>query len=412
MKTADIVIIGAGIIGLCTALQIARRSRLRIVVVDKAPMAGAGSTGASSAVCRYRYSADETVALARDGIAAYQNWSEFLELSAPTLVYHRVGMLWLDGQSAEDADASCARLTRLGVRAESLPSADLAARFPQLNSCALPFDRSGASIHECAPSETRRLFEPDAGYVEPMDAVTDVLNALRARDVAVHFNSGVTGLRRLPNGGFETTLENGDRLQSGAVVNCAGPWCDVISAMIGLDHSWPLRPTRIQVAQVDRPTTLEGALPVCADIAGGIYFRPQGATRLVIGSVLDEDEQDHVAAADEFKVFADDDFLRAKTHALAHRLGLKAHLTGVRGYSGLYTINMRDRHPIVGRTAVDGYYLANGCSGHGFKLAPAIGSLLARSLVGGADAFETAVDLAFLSPEREPITSVSNSALA
>jgi glycine/D-amino acid oxidase-like deaminating enzyme len=78
----------------------------------------------------------------------------------------------------------------------------------------------------------------------------------------------------------------------------------------------------------------------------------------------------------------------------------------------LYTINQRDVHPLVGRTAIAGLYAANGCSGHGFKLAPAIGALLARMIVGPTDAFDTAVPEDFLAPSRRPLEVDTLSVLA
>ena len=79
----DIIIIGAGIVGLSTAYQIAKRTSLSILVLEKSSTLGAGSTGASSAICRHRYSQNNMVALARDGILAYRNWEEFTEISSP-----------------------------------------------------------------------------------------------------------------------------------------------------------------------------------------------------------------------------------------------------------------------------------------------------------------------------------------
>jgi glycine/D-amino acid oxidase-like deaminating enzyme len=79
----DITIVGAGIIGLSIAFQLARRSNLKILVLEKGAAVGEGSTGASSAVCRTRYSIDDMLHLARDGIAAYQDWQTFTGLSNP-----------------------------------------------------------------------------------------------------------------------------------------------------------------------------------------------------------------------------------------------------------------------------------------------------------------------------------------
>jgi glycine/D-amino acid oxidase-like deaminating enzyme len=87
-------------------------------------------------------------------------------------------------------------------------------------------------------------------------------------------------------------------------------------------------------------------------------------------------------------------------------------LRGVRGYSGLYTMNWADVHPIVGETPLGGFFVANGCSGHGFKLAPAMGSLIAQAIAGGKQAFDTAVPRTFLSFDRRPIELAQQSVLA
>ena len=82
MKTHDVVIVGAGIIGLSIAWQLARRSALRIAVIEKGAAVGEGSTGASSAICRVRYSNDEMLQLARDGMSL--DWNPATGRFAPT----------------------------------------------------------------------------------------------------------------------------------------------------------------------------------------------------------------------------------------------------------------------------------------------------------------------------------------
>ncbi len=75
----------------------------------------------------------------------------------------------------------------------------------------------------------------------------------------------------------------------------------------------------------------------------------------------------------------------------------------ISGVAGLYTINREDVHPIVGPTSVDGFWVANGFSGHGFKLAPAIGSMVAAAVVGDVTGFDVQVPIEFFAADREPI---------
>jgi len=410
MQSTDIVVVGAGIIGLSVAYQLALRTSERILVLEKGAGLGEGSTGASSAVCRFRYSRDEMVELAKDGIRAYQNWSDFLELTAPVARFHQTGVIWMGGGLGTSDEV--ARLQRLGVAATLLDDADVQANFPALSSCTIPPDLLTGEPHDCRSGEGY-IFESEGGYVEPTDALQDLLTAARNKGVEVQFGARVTGIETTSGRVAGVTLADGTVHPCGLVVNASGPWCNQLLAGLDLAERWPLRPTRIQMAQFDMPKDLPGRIPVCADLAGGIYFRPQGERKhIILGSVLPEDERETVADPDDFDRSAEDDFVRSKLHALQHRIPSIGPLRGVRGYSGLYTMNWADVHPIVGETPLGGFFVANGCSGHGFKLAPAIGSLVAQAIAGGKQAFDTGVQASFLSFDRKPIELAQQSVLA
>jgi glycine/D-amino acid oxidase-like deaminating enzyme len=115
MKSYDVVIAGAGIIGLCIAWQLARRSKLTIAVIEKGAAVGEGSTGASSAICRVRYSVDETLLLARDGINAYRQWKAFTGLAEPAAEFIEDGVLWMPGGDRGWADAEHQRMQGFGL---------------------------------------------------------------------------------------------------------------------------------------------------------------------------------------------------------------------------------------------------------------------------------------------------------
>ena len=411
-QTADVVVIGAGIIGMSAAFQIARRSNARVVVLEKGVGPGEGSTGASSAVCRFRYSYAEIVQLAKDGIGAYQNWAQFLGYASPNASFQRIGVVWLSSER-DWAVREAARMEGLGVAADALDDAALAEAFPDLSPCVVPPDLIGGEEHDCRGG-AMHLFERDGGYMDPVDALQDLIAAARARGIDVRFSSPVDDI--VVAGGAVTgvRLADGATIGCGAVILAAGPWCVPFLDRHGLGGRWPLEPTRIQIAHIDRPAELRGALPVCVDMAGGIYFRPQNrGQQIIVGSVLEEDEKERVEAPDDYARYADDEFIRAKLHALQHRLRLPAIRGQVRSYSGLYTINRADMHPIVGPTPIAGLHVANGCSGHGFKLAPAIGALLAQQVTGvSTPDFDTIMDPAFLAYDRSPIRLAAMNVLA
>lgn len=410
-QTADVVIVGAGIIGLNAALQIARRSHARVIVLEKGSGLGEGSTGASSAVCRFRYSRPEMVQLATDGIRAYRNWGEYTRLVRPRAHYHNDGVLWLATDLSDWASQEASRLNSFGVTADVLTDDDLRERYPAINPCFTPLDFEMVSEHNCRAGGTH-LFETDGGWFDPVDALQDLLDANRAAGVEVRLNTEVRRVQVKSGRACGVELSDGTHISSNTVVNAAGPWCNRLFTDLGLEIGWPLEPTRIQVVHLDRPPEVVGDIPVCVDRVAGIYFRLQNrGQQIIVSSVSEDDEQETVADPQDYARYIDDDFIHMKLYALEHRVrGLS--VRGLNGYSGLYTINRSDMHPIVGPTSIDGLYAANGCSGHGFKLAPAVGALIARHITGANASFDTDVDLQFLAVNRVPIVLESKSVLA
>lgn len=412
MKKYDLVVIGAGIIGLSVALQVARRSCLRVLVLERAPGVGEGSTGASSAVCRHRYTRTEMVHLARDGIHAYRHWSQFTGLEKPRAKFNQHGVLWMPGADRQWARREHQRMVELGIATTVLDDSDLKQRFPAFSTCTLQADLVGGEAHDCHGGGNH-LLELEGGYIDPVSAAEDLVQACRNGGVELKFNSPVSEITTEGGRACGVKLTDGTAVSTAQVVNAAGPWCNNLFRSAGLELPWKLTPTRIQILYLDRPAELKGDIPVCVDMVNGIYFRTQNrGQQLVMGSTLEEDEREIVDNPDEFNRFADDSFTHAKLHALHHRLPALPYRGVIRGYCGLYTMNREDVHPIVGETEIPGLIAVNGFSGHGFKLAPAIGSLVARLLTGKTADFDTAIPGEFLAPGRQPIELQSKSVLA
>ncbi len=409
-ERADLVVVGAGIVGISIAYQVARRSDRTVVVVERGGGVGEGSTGASSAILRCRYTHPEVVALARDGLRAYRHWDEFCGLAEPAATMVETGVLWLMGQDRASVEADAARLRALDVDADVVAPTDVARRFPALSDCGEPFDLTGDEPHVCRPYDAA-LFEPRGGYADGPAAATDLVEAARRRGVDVRFRSEVTGVR--VQGGRIVGVEVGgfDRIDAPVVINAAGPWCNRINRLAGLDLPWTLDPTRVQVIFRDWPAEL-GPFPVTADASGGVYFRPDArGARVLMGSILPDDEEE-VVDPDRLRRVADASFRDVKIHALHHRIPGLAHRGAVVGIAGLYTINRQDVHPVVGPTDLDGFWVANGFSGHGFKLAPMIGSMVAQALTGERASFDTDVPIEFFAVDRDPIVVGDKTVLA
>lgn len=155
-QTTDIVIIGAGIVGLCTAMQLHRSGGVRVTVLEQSSAPGAGSSGASSAICRHLYTYAEMIDLARDGIDTYRNWRDFTGLKHPRAAFNDIGVVWIGGTNPR-ADAE--RLKDHGIATSVLDAATFGERFPMLNTCGLAPDFETGEDHPvrlATPSSARR----------------------------------------------------------------------------------------------------------------------------------------------------------------------------------------------------------------------------------------------------------------
>lgn len=405
----DVVVIGGGVVGASIGFELARHRLGRVLVVDKAPGPGHGSTGASSSICRTRYSNDEVVRLAVDGLSAYRNWSEYLGLSSVEAGFVETGALWIADRSPSDLAAEVGRLNSLGASAEMLDASTVKDRYPALSVCTggIDWERD----HDCTDGEVF-LFEDRAGYIDPMDTLGDVLMAARSNGADVRFATGVVGLETSGGRVSGVKVTGGNRIEADLVVNASGPWCNRLNEMAGLTHRWSFVPTRIQTLYREWPADL-GEVPVTLDVATGVYLRPERRSGMVwVGSVREEDEREVVEDPDSFAVDPGAAFRDRTLAMFGHRVpGLQ--LRGaVSGIAGLYTINRQDVHPVVGPSGIDGYWLANGFSGHGFKLAPMVGSMVASALGGTAGAFDTRVPIGLFAIDRDPIGVDARNVLA
>ena len=410
-RTADVIVVGAGIIGSSIAYQLARHGVESVVALDKGKGPAEGSTGASSSICRCRYTHPEVVRLAFHGQEAYGNWAEFTGLDQPRSGLQRVGVLWMMGESQDRVGSDADKLMGEGVKAEAIGPDDVTELFPSLSTCGVPFDLTGEIEHECAPGEAF-LYESLGGYAEPVGANQDLIEATGRLGGSVEFNSRVTEVLKENGRVTGVRLEDGTEISAELVVNAVGPWCNQLNALAGADLRWTLTPTRIQTVYRSWPQDL-GPIPVGADASTGIYFRPEtGGQQVLVGSVLAEDEEEVIEDPDDYKRVPDAAFTEMKLAAFHHRIpGLEAR-GGVSGVAGLYTINREDVHPVVGPSGVEGLWVANGFSGHGFKLAPSIGSLVAQAYTGVSIEFDTDVPMSFLSVDREPIDVAVKNVLA
>ena len=388
-RPADVVVIGAGVIGSSIAFELSRDGH-RVVVVDKAGGVGHGSTSASSAIVRFNYSTWAGVALAWESLHAWRDWRGHLggRGGDALATFRRTGMLVVPADAARFAQTT-GLFDRAGVPWERWTADDISRRAPALDPGAFGPPRPVDSEEFFAPAhgEVDGLWTPDAGYVDdPQLAAANLATAAEAYGARYLLRRTVTGLRREETGWRVGTPE-GD-LEAEVVVNAAGPWSGRINALAGVEDDFGVstRPMRQEVHQVAAPTAYAGDAAVAlADVDLGTYLRPAGDGQLLVGGIEPEcDPLEWVDDPDAVDPRPTAAGFRAQVTRAARRMPDLRVPSRPSGVVGVYDV-ADDWTPIYDRTRDPGYFVAIGTSGNQFKNAPLVGRLMATLIAAVRD---------------------------
>jgi sarcosine oxidase subunit beta len=383
-RTADAVVIGAGVIGCSVAYELARTGR-RVLVVDKAGAPGQGSTSSSSAIVRFHYSTYEGVATAWEAYHCWLAWEDHLggRDDQGLAAYVRTGMVMLDVPVMPRRKA-LDLLARVGVPYEEWDAAALRAHVEGIDTGAYwPNKRvDDEAFWEPAGSDLGAFFTPDAGYVDdPQLAALNLATAARRRGVEFLFHRTVTEVLR--KGSITgVLLHDGTSIATPLLVNVAGPWSAALNRLAGVGDGWTVttRPMRQEVHHVPAP---EGLVTTVADLDLGTYLRPTPGGGLLVGGT--EPECDGLPWLDDPDA-ANPNPTTAVWDAQLTRAARRFPALGVplekKGIVGVYDVTP-DWAPIYDRTELDGFYVAIGTSGNQFKNAPLVGRFMAAIIDAG-----------------------------
>lgn len=360
MKTADVVIIGGGVTGTSLAFHLAGLGVGRVRLLER-KFLGAGGTGHSVGIVRQLYPTPETTQMVRSSLAVFQRFSEAVGGQSG---YVGCGVLiGVSSAMRPSLEKSLALQRSVGVKAEILAPADIKRVEPRINPVGL-----GAV-----------LYEPESGYGDPSAVTAGYAEAARRRGVSIEQGVEVTGISQ--KGGRVTGVmtASGDEVAAPAVVNAAGLWSPRVARLAGLDL--PIIIGRHPVFILERQPTFGSAHMVYLDLAGGSYVRPETGGLTLTGSLTDDETQhpmDPELLGGETG-FEEASLVLARTSEAVPAL-VEARFT--RGYAGAFDITP-DWMPILGESPLGGFFIAAGMSGHGFKLAPAVGEMMAALVTGG-----------------------------
>lgn len=381
MTDVDAVVIGAGVIGSAVALELARAGR-SVLVVDKGPGVGTGSTSASSAIIRFSYSTPDAILTSWEAAAMWHDWAGHLGTTDPDGMCRFIptGNLILR-TTGYDCVSMMEQWDEFGIRYDELDAAELATRFSWLDTGKYhpPKRVDDPAFADDADDELSAVFNPDAGFIDdPTLAARNLAHAARLHGAEFRFHTEVTAIDRDADDDGDTvsgvTFADGSGVRAPVVVNVAGPHSSIVNRLAGVDDDMAIghRALRQEVftAPASDGVDLESGMPLVADLDIGQYFRPQPGGTLLVGGT--EPECDPLHWVDDPDANSDHpsvEGFETSMLRLARRipdLGIPSRPSGV---AALYDAS-DDWVPIYDRSSLHGYFMACGTSGNQFKNAP------------------------------------------
>ena len=352
-REAEVVVVGGGCMGASIAFHLARR-HVDVVLLEKGHVAG-GATGHSGALVRQHYEARIGIRLARESLAFFRRFEKETGFSCD---FRTTG--FLSGTRERDLPAFDALLELLrseGVRAERLTPSDAKAMEPQLE-----VSDYAALVHD-----------PDAGYADPIATAHGFATAAAVEGAKVLDDRTVDSIATRTGRVVGVKVRGAGLLKSGRVVVAAGNWTRDLVAAVG--PRLPIRYVRGEVAILRRPIDFGPPPRIHFDFYGNTYSRPDGEKDTLAG-YMDTDPRKTIRDHDLVETLPATTARDIRTR-LAKRFPRMAEAQPRGGWAGAYDVTP-DSYPILDRVGPEGLFVAVGFSGHGFKLSPEVGRLVAE----------------------------------
>lgn len=380
---SDAVVIGAGIIGAAIALELARAGK-RVVVLDKLPAAGYGSTSNSCAIIRTYYSTLDGTALAYDGYHYWRDWASYLgaDDEAGHAGFVQCGTLTMKVAQNAGLQSAMAMADELGIPYQELDEAGLRERLPAVNlDTYYPAKRPEDSGfgEGTGGAVDGAVFWPHSGYItDPQLATHNLQRAAEAVGAQFRFNTAVAEILKDEERVRGVRTADGQTWHAPVVVNVAGPHSAIVNQMAGVADSMKIktRALRHEVPHVPAPTGFRASdgAPVTSDSDIQTYSRPASGDQILIGSEDPDCDPQEFVDPDNFDRELSEQ-ARVQTMRLAQRLTGLGIPNRIGGVVDLYDVS-DDWIPVYDKTDLPGFYVAIGTSGNQFKNAPVVGKLM------------------------------------
>ncbi len=359
-RSANVVVIGGGVNGTSVAMHLARMGAGKVVLVEKGHLAG-GASGRSGAMVREHYLHPTLVKMAMEASDIFHNFGDAIGGDARFIQTGR--MLFFGERDADAARANVEMNRELGVDIQTLKPSEVARIVPQ------------ADLDDIALG----VYEPNSGYADPMATTYAYADQARNNGAEILTGCAVTEIKTV--GGRVAAVQTEDGLiETDAVIAAVGPWVNKLAAPLG--EFLPVTPIRVQMVHLRRPPSLESLDVNVIDYTTGAYFRVDAGHNTLVGGE-EWDDLSEVVNPDAFGLNADHDTITRFWDRARLRFPDFHAATQRGGYGSLYDMTP-DGNPILDKSPnVEGLYWATGFSGHGFKLSPVVGRMVAEFVLHG-----------------------------
>ena len=357
MHTADVVLIGGGIVGSSIAYHLVAAGCGNVLVIERDSAQGKGSTGKSMGGVRAQFSTPVNIQMSLYSIPFYANFEERLGYPCD---YRPQGYLFCATNEKHLAYLRANYQTQisLGLKNVRLVTGDeIRSQFPQLRGD----DIIGGSF--CSTD----------GFVDPYSAMIGFMTWASDHGATLWKNATVTGITR-KNGAFEVATSR-ETVSTRTVVDCAGAWSASIAKMVGIEL--PVEPLRRMLVPTEPFDQFPHTAPMIIDMSTGFHFRPEARGFLLAWNDPEE--------TPGYKTDFEPSFIEKILMRAADRVPVfeNVAVNPKRAWAGLYEMTP-DHHPILGESPeVPGFFFANGFSGHGVMHSPATGKILSDLILTG-----------------------------
>jgi len=353
-RTAQIVVIGGGVMGASTAYHLAKAGATEVLLLERSAHLEHAATSRCAGGVRYQFATPVNIELSKISLPMLERFNDELGVDPQ---YRQIGYLFVltRPQDVESFTTTVELQRRMGVNTEWLDGDGVRRRLPLMR-----FDDALAgTIHS------------KDGLADPTSVNLGYLNRARELGVRVAMETEAISIT-LEHNRVASVKTNRGLVRCEHVVDAAGPWAAEVGQLAGLDI--PIRPVRRQMVTTTPIAELPPDFPFVVDFARSLYFHPESR-----GLLTGMSNPDQPAGFDQT---IDEDWEVGALEAAMQRMPLLEKAGRLASWAGLYEVTP-DAHPIFGPTEIDGFWIVAGFSGHGFMHGPVAGKLMSEFILEG-----------------------------